>query len=335
MDEIVSSNKKIRYHGKPLVQIYCRNKDKSNISRTNLMKRAEEIRVEMNQRSQGKLLMMLTVHVKDIGWRSGRFLNVSKKGIVIWEPDEYGLMYGHEEDVTSQLNEMDKKSKIDYAIFQFVPDVTKMNLGTDDKNNDCVYECLKAYKGKLLHWKSAEKFKTCFDLKRKQKFPIEMFEKVEEHTSFKEWKINVKGKTDEESYVSTKKAKYEINLINNNGHCEIAPHSNYNTKFATGEKNVYFYTEVDGKVYAFSHNNGSDRCKEYNCFHFNRILKKHKENPDDYETIYIKADENMKKYGKIREQWERWNEDHQILLKESKGKINMRKTGMLRQKVIV
>ena len=66
MEEIVSSNKKIRYHGKPLVQIYCRNKDKSNISRTNLMKRAEEIRVEMNQRSQGKLLMMLTVHVKDI-----------------------------------------------------------------------------------------------------------------------------------------------------------------------------------------------------------------------------------------------------------------------------
>ena len=224
MDEIVSSNKKIEYHVKPLVQIYVRNKDKSGIKRTNLMKRAEEIRVEMNQKSQGKLLMMLTVHVKGIGWKSGRFLNVSKKGVVIWEPAEYGLEVGHLEDVETQLNELDKKSKVDYALFQFVPDVTKMKLGNDE-NNDCVFNCLKIYRKESMPWNSPEAFKKSFGLKRKQRFPIESFTEIENHKSFKEWKINVKGNKDEESYISTKEAKYVINLLNVNGHCEIAPHN--------------------------------------------------------------------------------------------------------------
>lgn len=162
--------------------------------------------------------IQMSIHDKNTGWRSSKMSGLTDENIY-FEYENYDFLELDEDD--NLINKMEIKEVVIYIHPTGKP---KKAMGCQDKFNDCVYNALQSM-GIDVYTKTNLKKK--LGLNRCDKIPISKFKDLENLERFKNYKFNVIGNTSEESYVSDKRALFEVNLINNNGHC--IPSKEYNT----------------------------------------------------------------------------------------------------------
>lgn len=191
--------------------------------------------------------------------------------------------------------------------------------GGNDKNNDCLYNCLKYFVFDIEdYFKSPAELKKYLGLKRNDKVPLSCLDKIE--TKLKNFQINVRG---EFTRSSTIKSNKEINLILNNEHYEIEiPNKPSLTP-------NYKYTEKQPLLYDKFTFEGFDGVKKW-------VLSKKEKNEILYnpKSPYIlvnreeQKDENNKKITiTIEEEYEIFIKTADKLKVSSKGLINLYKSG--------
>lgn len=207
------------------------------------------------------------------------------------------------------------------AVSMFIIKDPPREGGCSSKMNDCLYEVLKnviLFEMKKV-WKTPEELKKFLDLERSDKIDIEDIPKIEEQ--LKNVKINVRG---DHTYISTKKARYEVNLKLVDGHYSLDTDKMwYEHRVANTSRQPLIYQRYkDGNWIVYD---GKTKMKipneEYNWH------KTHVDSTKGPSSEYVLV--NMdKKEGKTMEQtYEDFVRIADALYKETDGKIDMYKTG--------
>ena len=174
----------------------------------------------------------MSVSVKDtvLNWRAGIYFNV-KDNVQIWSRQYYDMLVNGQEFAVDGADADDKFSAV--SIYIMLGDA---KAGTDDKNNDCVYNCINQIDPKAFY--NAVELKNKLGLKRNDKVSIDDIPKIEEY--LKDYKINVSGDV---KYFSNKNCKKTISLVFVNGHCTLNETAVNKIILPTTDKKVYFYYE--------------------------------------------------------------------------------------------
>ena len=195
--------------------------------------------------------------------------------------------------------------------------------GGNDKNNDCLYKCLKQVLYDKLPWKTASTFKKFLGIKRNDKIDIKDIGKIDER--LRGYKINVTG---DYIYTSPKANGKEINIKLVGGHYSL------NTDgclrifgIAYEEKKPMLYYRYENKVYCYDAERG-DQVLSTEEFKTNYRMTK--------ESIYIpvpvdKPTEEGKQLKhmvpSLKVQYDEWIKAADELKEETDGLINLYKTG--------
>lgn len=243
-----------------------------SMTRIQVLKLVEEARQRIQEKYGEDDAIKMRVVIKDktvasgMGYRSGMAISITEKAIPIWtkENKDYAMTLVNIDDLKDkkQLDELRRdeqynKSDITEVVI-YITDTRRVKIdlkslksfGADDKNNDCVYNCLKEYP-LILPWKSSGELKEYLGLARDAKIPMTQIPKIENKLNM--YKINIYGKSIESSYMSAKKAKFTINLSEvEEGHLIVKEfNSEYLPKCATEDIGIHFYrfSEEEDKYY--------------------------------------------------------------------------------------
>jgi len=175
--------------------------------------------------------LMTTMNYGKLGWRSGYFDDIGDD-VKLYNPADSGIEMGIPKITTF----------IVYAYFKQKP------VGGNDKNNDCLYNCLSEMIVRISdYWETPESLKKYLGLQRNDKIPLKLIPKIE--SKLRTFQINVRG---DYIYTSTVKSTKVINLLLTNEHYEIdktfkkpplCKHINYR------EKIPLLYDKVTFEVY--------------------------------------------------------------------------------------
>jgi hypothetical protein len=247
--------------------------------------------------------MMTSMKYGELSWRSGYFDAIG---------EEVGLFSPVDSNIDMKT-EPSIESFVVYAYFK------PRAVGGNDKNNDCLYNCLSEMIFRINdYFSSPEAFKKYLGLKRNRKVSIDLIPKVEK--KLRSFQINVRG---DHIYTSTVKSEKVINLLLINEHYEI------DTSFKRPIlcKSVNFREKIPilYDTITFEGYNGSEK----------RVLSKEERNDIlSFKSPYIliHREEQRDKDGNIikismEEEYENLLRINKGLKEESKGKINLFKSG--------
>lgn len=302
--------KNARYQGKQLISIRISehryagkfyNIKTVEIISNNLSKKLK--REGMN----GKIMTSLLYG--ELGWKSGYMSDIGEK-VALYDPNtKYNLAVPY--DIPKNIQ----------AFNIYILLGKKAEGGNDDKFNDCLYDCLKYFVFDIeTYFKSGCELKTCLKLNRSDKIPISMLGEIEKKLENK-YQINVRGDFIRSSTIKSKK---QINLILIDEHYtpeknirKFIPPSRYEEKkIIMLDKRTF--EAYDGEKKYFMPKT------EYNSIKYNfhspyLIMVRDKQG--------FKDDDGNKLNLSLEEEYDLTIKISDALKKESKGLINMYKTG--------
>ena len=308
-EPIIKHIKNLRYSGKDLISIRI-NADRFE-NRDYTLKRIKKL----SQKLSNKLLkegvkgkMMTSLLYGELGWKSGYLRNFGDD-VKFYDPN---VLY----NMATPYGEPDHIDSFNIYIALGNRDVG----GDDDKFNDCLYNCLKYYIFNIEeYFKSPSEFKTFLGLKRADKVPLSCIDKIEEE--LKNFQINVRGDYIRPSMIKSEK-QININLVNEHYSVEIE-NPNRLLKFRKyNEKTILLFDKKEMVV-----------CDGNNTW---KITKEEKRKMYyDYNSKYIliergepeKDEEGKKIQITIEQEYKELIEIADTLKRESKGMINLYKTG--------
>jgi hypothetical protein len=222
------------------------------------------------------------------GWKSGLFTEIGEHPILA--------------DVQRYLEFYEEPKK--YEKFQFYLVVKPKNVGGNEKNNDCSYNCLHIYLYDRLPWKKPEELKKYLKLKRNDKISIDCIKKIEE--KLKTYAINVRG---DYIYSSTVSSNKIINLVLSDEHYTV------DRDVDNCKCRDISYTQKIPILYDRKANECYDGVEKIN-------IPKKSENPKYSKYVLINRD-NYK--ISIEEEYVEYIKTADTLYKESKGVLDLRK----------
>lgn len=183
--------------------------------------------------------------------------------------------------------------------------------GCDNKNNDCLYNCLVQALNDDNPFKTALNFKRQLGLQRDDMVDISKMPIIEEKLKNK-YQINVEG---DHIYTSSVKSLHQINVILQNGHYTLKKNTSVVSKyFNKNEKKPIIWENCTGNV------------KVYDGTHFEMDYKDFKNERQHFVTSpYVFIPKTQKK--SMEETLDEFKKQADELKKHSKGVINLYKTG--------
>ena len=251
--------------------------------------------------------MMTSLLYGELGWKSGylRDFGIETK---LYDPNQlYTLNVAYEPPKHIQSFNM------------YIALGNKDIGGEDDYNNDCLYNSLKYYIFNIeKYFKSPSDFKQFLGLKRDEKVPLKLLDKIE--LKLKTFQINVRGDFIRSSTVKSEKI---INLLLINEHFTVEKldkHLTPNIKYSEKQPIMYdkkTYEAFDGvKKWVISKTDRNDIL--YNPKSQYIIINRENQGFDDEgNKINITIEEEYKQFLLIAD----------TLKTESKGLINLYKSG--------
>ena len=235
-------------------------------------------------------------------WRSGYITTIGNK-LEIYDPTKYY-------DVEPDPDDIKYESFVIYTV------IKPKAQGGNDMYNDCLYNCLKYMIYEFdKFFDSPDKLKKYLGLKRVDKIPLNLIEKIENKLST--YQINVRG---DYIYTSTIKSNKVINLLLQNEHytvdtTAIKPLLNKSVRYY--EKKPILYDKLTFEGY------DGEIKRKLTIEERNEILY-------SFSSQYILFDREEQKRGiqiPIEEEFKKLIEDINKLKTLSNGFINMYKTG--------
>lgn len=300
--------KNLVYNGKDIISIRINaNKYK------NIHFKVKDVKDITNKFSQyllkkevsGKL--MTSMKYGDLNWKSGNFRNIGEEAR-LYNPNElYNLEVPFDEPQSIESFNM------------YLALGSKPQGGIDNGLNDCLYNCLKYFVFNIEeYYKSPAEFKKSLGLKRADKVPLSCIDKIEK--KLKNYQINVRGEHIRSSTISSTK---QINIILTNEHYEV---EKLDRKFILfpkyDEKTPIMFNKKTFEAY--------DGNKKWSMTREERnsILYNFKSPYILIETEYQGRDEKGEVIKiSIEDEFKEWVENTEALKVESKGMINLFKTG--------
>jgi hypothetical protein len=238
----------------------------------------------------------------DIGPRSGYFTEFGDD-IELFDPNMYydGL----------HINKQDTFKS--FSIFMIESNITQFVGTTDDKYNDCFYNCLKSIMNDAIPWATPEAFKKFLNVRRFDKVNIiENIPKVEKKLI--NFAINVTG---DYIYKSSLVSNKIINLNVMSGHCSLAKMPEFDkvnkTNISNVERKPIMFNTITFMAY-----DGED---EY-------LMTREEQNKHNYKNSqYIIINKSKNKNLTLKEEYDEFIINANILKKESNNIINLFKTG--------
>jgi hypothetical protein len=248
---------------------------------------------------KGKL--MTSINFPDLGWRSGYFSDIG---------DDVKLYSPQDSDIVAD----DPASFDNFVIYI---EMAPKAAGGNDKNNDCLYNCLYYYLYDRLPWDSPIKFKKFLNLNRNDKVPISLIPKIEDE--LKTFAINIRG---DYVYSSTIKSQKQINLLLQNEHYtvdkSIQTNKNINYRVSYEEKQPVLYDKLTFEIY-----DGIQK-RKISKQELNDILY-------NYKMKYILIDREERKDSlSLENEYKQLIQDIETIKTASNGIINLRKTGNIK-----
>lgn len=240
------------------------------------------------------------------GWRSSRFNYASRPVRIYSYRDAHG-----DSGIDADDPEFYSKFQI-YALPVRVP-----VAGGEAETNDCLFDCLKEAvprKTKVLFDNDPAKFKSKFNLKRNDAFPLSKIPLLED--CLESYKINING---DFVYQSTRDCANEINLLIYDSHFTVNSAKNHKVKGISDKERIpmiYIAHPTDSGKYLVN-KGGNDY--EIGRDRFKEIRSK----PKSSKYVLIKGEDGQT-LSEFRSEFIR-NAD--ILKKETNGLINMFKSG--------
>ncbi len=241
----------------------------------------------------------VALHYVGIGWRSGGFTSVGEP-ITMYNHDAY------EEEDEPESNDVDA-----FQVYYMKNAVAAG--GCDNKQNDCLWECLTTALGPHQKMKSPSQLKTFLKLKRNDLVPISCMQTIENNLNL--FRINVSG---DHTYTSTKQCPRTINLKLLDGHYTLQAAKIRVPGVAYKEKIPLMYTLDNAAYTVFDPKNGERVITK-------QQFKEMKAKPVSSLYTLIPTDPKSKESMPI--QYAAFLCDAKTLKVESKGLINLFKTG--------
>ena len=327
-------------HATHLPFIYCRKAGaiqikvhEKNTKKETIKELGDRISKYLKQKGiDGLIGMSLKYDLADHGaWRSGRFVPIGE-AVHLYDEIEHEYEANENQEIFDDF--------IFYIIETSRPDAPK--AGNSDYN-DCVYDCLYKCLYDAMPWKSPAEFKKFLGLRRDDKVPVSSFDKIED--KLKNIKINISGDYTRESKVISNKI---IRLIISNEHCvndfrrDMDKINRNNICFNPRKPIIYdtaTFMAYDGvKEWKLSK---SERNEFFNVREQKDYILINKMNKIMSESDYIKYrggtnylewknDKTINRIDKVlslKEQYNKWIDDANLLKNKTKGLINLYKTG--------
>lgn len=294
-------DKQLKYRDNRLIELkFTENKKDQNqiYTKENIQEISNNLSHYLSDKEvQGE--MITTIFYDDAGWKSGHIGNLGED-IQLYDPQQiYTDGYIEDQDTFSK-----------FLIYLII----KPNAeGGNSHNNDCLFECLEFYLHDRNPWANGATLKKYLGLKRNDKIPLSLIPKVEE--KLKSFQINIIG---DYIYSSQVKSNKIISLVLQDEHYSINRNvdnnkvKNLNINYK--EKKIMLFDKV-----------------KYIGYDGNEIIKfaTKKEFKDcEYHSEYIivNREYNNNKMT-IQEEYNELIETANILKRETKGIINLYKTG--------
>lgn len=280
---------------------------KGKYSRERIKRHVRIAKEQLLRKQRRGLAYKISVSIKyPEGWRSSKFNYVSRPVRIYSYRDTHG-----DSGIDADDPEFYSKFQI-YALPVKVP-----VAGGESETNDCLFDCLKEAvprKTKVLFDNDPAKFKSKFDLKRNDAFPLSKIPMLEE--CLESYKINING---DYIYQSTRNCANEINLLIYDSHFTVNSAKNHKVKGISDKERIpmiYIAHPTDPSKYLVN-KGGNDY--EIGRDRFKEIRSK----PKSSKYVLVKGEDDMT-LGEFRSEFIR-NAD--MLKKETNGLINMYKTG--------
>lgn len=222
---------------------------------------------------------------------------------------------GKQVDVTSHQEEYDDEEPEKFPEFVIYVIGDAFKKGGDSEHNDCLFECINKIV-KKNPFPNPKYLKQYLNLKRDDKIDIALIPKIEKR--LKTYKINVSG---DHSYISTKPSQQIINLKLLKGH--------YTIDKTKQQKIIVNISDIERIPLMHTRRNNADIVYNPEIKKEWRIIDSRKYwEIVDFQTKYILIPTD--KYNKdktLKQEYDEFIKDADILKKETNGKINLYKTG--------
>ena len=241
----------------------------------------------------------ITVAIKsDIAWHSSGSIDNFGDSVKLYDATEY--------------DRADQEA-YDEVAFYFIESRLKADTsgGADDKNNDCLYHCLKSVLFDRIPWPEPKDLKLFLKINVQAKIDISDISKIEK--ALKTFQINVSG---DHTYISTVPSMKVINLKLLNGHYTLVKNKQNNKL----NKNHVSYSKRKPMIYDKRRFIGFDGDKEV------YITKQMRDDIYDWKTDYILvscADYSIS----LKENYNNFMKDAHELNTLTNGIIDLFKTG--------
>ena len=264
----------------------------------------------------------------DAGWRNDKFFNLTDEPI-LFDPENF-----YAGDVSTKVNRQGKyyhiKQQKTFKEFYILVVAKTPANGGYDIYNDCLYNTIVKGLGTAdnmdIQWNTAIKFKNRLDLERADNVPLSLFSKIEDALKIN---LNCFG---EHEYITTKNYNRTINIKLVNNHYSLDTdneHSNKKYTLSTNRKPIAFYEILNDEYHIITDDKEWNEKLQIDKYYLSNKYKKY---------FFINQTKNIKtginKNGKIsktkkvslRQLFDEFSEAKDILLIESKGKIDLLKT---------
>ena len=251
-----------------------------------------------------------TVLSYNSGWKPSHITQVDES-IELYDPIDY---FKDNTQYNKSFQEAVSKQKIFTAYQLYIikkPKVVTTMGFSNDKNNNCVFHCLKIALGDKLPWTLPHELKQYLKLKYDEPIPIELIPNIER--KLKNVAINIFG---ENKYISSVASNKVINLKLKDGHCTIK-----NDAFSTNLKKHVSFTEKQLLLYnkkTFECFDGTDDVRELSKDELIDIYN----NKSKYVIVNKNVDDTC-----FEEEYDNLIKKANKLKVSSNGIINLYKTG--------
>lgn len=196
----------------------------------------------------------------------------------------------------------------------------------NSKNNDCVYEFLESLYMPVPF--TRDNLKKYCNVKRKDKINLCDFKKIEDHPKYKDCRFLISSDCLENSYISEKtNFKYTFNGINKNGHLVTdKQYRKHDLVVSDVDKKIcMFFDNIDKETFTVYYKTGYEELSKASFYK----LYKMNINAPKHTTIFVKV--NSKD---LKTEYDQFIKDSDIIKSETKGYINLYKTGSFRTTVL-
>ena len=315
MEPQVKKYDKVRYGKANLLEFKFENYDKK-MTKENIQLITDYFSKYMKSKNINGKIANASFY-SNLGWKSSK-LSEMGNDVVMFDPTYNGA---HEFEEPNRFRKF-----VIYALLdgktEAVPGIPRARMGSNGKNNNCLWDCLNFV---LLHrnpWKTPESLKRFLLVRYQDKIPLELIPKIEE--KLKTFGINITGDYEYKTKVKTNKI---INLVLKDEHVKL--------DYSVDNKKVGNIRYHDKTIMLFD---------KMTFMGYDGVTERLLTIPEKRDIIYkcdskyilidrMRITNKARKTGEfktLKEEYDELIKDVDIMKKETNGVINFYKTGSVK-----